>query len=177
MFEDIHLANFPTSVKLFIGIFTTLMLCVCLWAILIFYVEQGAVTDEHPPTYLQQREDSNNSNTTPNDIVEFENEEETDFRYNVDLAHTHINGQTLLFFTMGLIFLFTSTPDKVKKNVLWIFGVSVFVHAIGLTGQHYHWFFDDILAISGVVLLVAIAYIALRIYVDLGKQSEKVLQQ
>ena len=172
---QVQLSNFSPPAKLFVGIFTTLMLCVCLWAVLIFYVEQGTVDSEHLPAYLQQGEHTTTSNIVSTNSNEYKNDEETDFRYNVGLAHTHINGQTLLFFAIGMIFLFTSTPDKTKKTVLWIFGISVFIHAIGLTGHHYHWFFDDILAISGVALLVVIAYMALRIYVDLGKQPEKTL--
>jgi hypothetical protein len=49
--------------------------------------------------------------------------------------------------------------------------VAVALHAVGLSGEGYHWFFDDILAVSGVAILTVILYMALRIYVDLGKSS------
>ena len=37
------LASFPTVVKLFVGLFTTLMLLVCLWAVWIYTVDRGEV--------------------------------------------------------------------------------------------------------------------------------------
>ena len=96
--------------------------------------------------------------------------DEVDLRENVGLAHTHINGQTLLFFALGLVFLFTGAPAKTKKIVYWIFGIAILTHAIGLSGEGYHWFFDDILAISGVTIVVVMAYMAFVIFVDLGKK-------
>ena len=98
-------------------------------------------------------------------------EEEPNFRENIGLAHTHINGQTLLFFAMGVVFLFTSAKPRVKKIVYWIFGISVVLHAIGLSGEGYHWYFDDILAISGAVILAVIVYMAIRVYVDLSRSG------
>lgn len=92
------------------------------------------------------------------------------FRHNLGLAHTHINGQTLLFFAMGCLFLFTSARTKIKRMILWVFGVSILFHAIGLTGRHTHWFFDDILAVSGVAILVSICYMALIIFMDLARK-------
>ena len=103
------------------------------------------------------------------DVDEFE---EFDLRENVGLAHTHINGQALLFFALGIVFLFSSATPKVKKIVYYVFGVAIVTHAIGLSGEHYHWFFDDILAISGVAIVVVMAYMALMIFVDLGKKRK-----
>jgi hypothetical protein len=60
----------------------------------------------------------------------------------------------------------------VKKIVYWIFGFSVLAHAVGLSGEHYLWLFDDILAASGFAILALIAYMALRIFVDLGKKPQ-----
>jgi hypothetical protein len=71
------------------------------------------------------------------------------------------------------VFLFTSASPKIKKTVYWIFGISILLHAIGLTGQGYYGIFDDILAISGVALLGIIVYMALLIYVDLGHSPGK----
>ena len=159
-----YLKDLPPFGKLFVGLFTALMLFVCLWAVFIFYVENGMYTeDEAIPLYLQQENEAAENN---------EHEEgESQLRHNLGLAHTHINGQTLLFFALGLVFLFTSVNSKTKKLALSVFGVAVFVHAVGLSGQHYHWFFDDILAVSGVALLVVIPYICFMIFVDLFKKS------
>jgi hypothetical protein len=95
---------------------------------------------------------------------------ESRLRHNLGLAHTHVNGQTLLFFALGAVFLFTSVKPKTKKIILWLFGISILVHAVGLSGQGFYSFFDDILALSGLVMLLLIAYMALMIYVDLGRK-------
>jgi hypothetical protein len=40
---------------------------------------------------------------------------------------------------------------------------------IGLSGEGYHWIFDDLLTLSGVVMLITIVYMALLIFVDLAR--------
>lgn len=97
---------------------------------------------------------------------------QTQLRRNVGLAHTHINGQTLLYAVLGVFFIFTSIPVKTKKIVLWSFGIAILLHTIGLSGETFHWFFDDILAVSGVGMLVIMAYMGFIIFVELGKQPK-----
>ncbi|HWR81798.1 MAG TPA: hypothetical protein VN285_00695 [Candidatus Deferrimicrobium sp.] len=215
MISDYSLSALPSYAKVFVGIFTTLMLCVCAWAVTIFYVEKGMVRDSEQSWRLQsERSDADrdlerqqdaelyaeNSQATVAPIwdstyagrevhadsvsnvrnfrqsdartaaeTQEADDEEPDLRENIGLAHTHINGQTLLFFAMGLVFLFTSVKPRTKKILYCIFGPAVVLHAIGLSGEGYHWFFDDILAISGVVIVGAIVFMALRIYVDLAR--------
>jgi hypothetical protein len=159
------LQNLPPYGKLFVGITTTLMLCVVLWAMIIFYVDKGLVDDGTKPMYMQDDTEQIQESYE-------EHEGESQLRHNAGLAHTHINGQTLLFFVLGFLFLFTSTKDKIKKYVYSIFGVAIFTHTVGLTGEYFHWFFDDLLALSGVTLLVVIPYMCLLIIVDLFKEPE-----
>ena len=168
MFKSIKISNLPPYAKLFVGLFTTLMLCVCSWAMLILYVEQGMIGQDEVPAYVTEPYGEAESTDDSDEISETgEATDRLSLEHNVKLAHVHINGQTLLFFAIGLVFLFTSVKAKIKKTVFWVFGVSVFVHAIGLTGQHFHWFYDDILAISGFLILGSIAYMAFVIYVNL----------
>lgn len=175
MFESFKISNLPPYAKLFVGLFTTLMLCVCAWAMLILYVHEGMIGQEDIPPYVTDPYGEAESTNDSKEMSETgESKDRLSLEHNVKLAHVHINGQTLLFFAIGLVFLFTSVKAKIKKTVLWLFGVSVFVHAIGLTGQHYHWFYDDILAISGFLILGSIAYMAFVIYVNLlEKPTEK----
>lgn len=212
-----RLSDLPPAGKLFVGIFTTLMLAVCLWAVVIYYVEKGMVDDDTElPAYLTEpvteddrQEDIEAITDDPEAVLapqwdstlagmeaavdtatmadefrktdsemyteaaqlyddEYEDKHER-LEHNVGLAHTHINGQTLLFFAIGLVFLFSSAPVRTKKILYWIFGTSVLLHVIGLTGQGYFRLFDDILALSGLAILLVIAYMAFLIYVDLGK--------
>ncbi len=256
MIEKYRLSDLPPYAKLFVAIFTTLMLLVLVWVGFIYWVEKGMIDESVRPEYLEMN-DLGSATEPVEDVFEAESIEDyemqedagllaedseavlapiwdstfagrdthvdsatnieafrerdsaieseareygyekdygagtgydfpprsgeprefdvdrfdrNDFRENVGLAHTHINGQTLLFFAIGLVFLFTSRPVKIKKIVYWIFGVSVLTHAIGLSGEGYHWFFDDILALSGVAMTVVMAYMALMIFVDLAKK-------
>ena len=220
--NNIKIQNLPAYGKVFVGIFTTLMLFVCLWAIFLFYIEKGMIPEGTLPPYLMPDNSLSQEITpTPEEIAEDieeisddslarlapiwdsivsgeeisvdsatiakyfakvsptsktgpdENEEHHDLRHNVGLAHTHINGQTLLFFALGFVFLFTSVKPKLKKILLIIFGVAILFHAIGLSGQGFHWFYDDILALSGLTLLLIIPYICFLIYFDLFKKPIK----
>ncbi|MCH9025022.1 MAG: hypothetical protein IH931_06775 [candidate division Zixibacteria bacterium] len=49
MFESFHISNLPPYAKLFVGLFTTLMLSVCAWTILILYVQEGMISEEEVP--------------------------------------------------------------------------------------------------------------------------------
>ncbi len=223
-FEQFRLSNLPHHAKWFVGIVTALMLCVCLWAMWIFYERKGRVTAETVlPAYLQKADREQAVKLPPdvqNDVAEIQAnsnsvvapqwdsqtagkerpidsatiakietkavnpdddndwQEEKRFSHNLGLAHTHINGQTLLFFAMGLLYLFSSATPKNKKIIFIIFGISILVHGIGLTGQHFYEIFDDLLALSGVAILVLMAYMAFRIFVDLGHgpKADKVEQ-
>ena len=207
------LSSFPPLAKLFIGLFTTLMLCVCIWAVWIYTIEKGRV-DEDTATALSPEDeieavasdssaalapiwDTNHAGEPEPidrgvvdtmeefaDLVEgydgvgndqdYGQEPESRLRHNLGLAHVHVNGQTLLFFALGAVFLFTSVKPRIKKMVLWTFVGVVLVHTVGLTGEGYHWVYDDMLALSGVALLALIAYMCLVICVDLGrKPSDK----
>jgi hypothetical protein len=164
MIDYFRLSNLPGYAKVFVALFTSLMLCVCLWAAWLYTVEKGGIDENNLPAYLQSETQSSA------DVEKHEHgEEHGDLRHNLGLAHTHINGQTLLFFAMGLVFLFTSAKPKIKKTVFWSLGLSVLTHVIGLSGEGYHWIFDDLLTLSGVVMLITIVYMALLIFVDLAR--------
>ncbi len=238
MLDKIRLSDLPPYGKVFVGIFTTLMLLVCVWAGLIYYVSKGVVDKDHLPAYLTQNQTPamTHEDSAKVEKADFDRQvdaglyaedseavlapdwedttiagrpihadsvsnlqhfrhtdsaiaadtadsargydvdwygEKPNLRHNVGLAHTHVNGQTLLFFAIGLVFLFTSTPAKTKKTVYWVFGIAIVLHTLGLTGQGFVGICDDILAISGAALVVVIAYMALRIYADLAKKPRE----
>lgn len=175
MLDSIKIQNLPSYAKLFIGLFTTLMLCVCAWAILILYVEKGMVAPSQVPPYVIEPYGQKDTTKVQEQKPEQKPEETLEqirrrLKHNVKLAHTHINGQTLLFFAMGLVFLFTSVKPKIKKTVFWTFAISVVVHNIGLTGEDYHWIYYDLIIFTGIVILLTIAYMAFIVYADLLKK-------
>jgi hypothetical protein len=228
-----RLSDLPGFGKLFVAIFTALMLFVTLWAAFIYYVDEGVVDTNHLPAYLtQDNSQPADSSDFPQDVEDITDDDSsavlapiwdttmkgqevnldtaspeesstvkkaigeqesgdrtidmsgydgdkddetpdqlTHLRRNVGLAHTHINGQTLLFFALGAIFLFSSAPPRTKKYVYWIFGIAVLGHNIGLTGWGFYSIFDDLLSISGVTLLVVIIYMSFLIFIDLAKSG------
>jgi len=216
-FDSYRLWMLPHYAKVFVGLFTTLMLCVCFWASWIFYLENGRVAESNLPAHVIDQpsitgQTSEQEGEPEQDIEEIltdssavmapiwdethhgeeqhldsadllkkmqeqeksaeSQQREADrppLRENIGLAHTHINGQSLLFFALGLIFLFTSVSPKMKTAMVSIFGVAVISHNVGLSGRGYHPIFDDILAISGVLILFSIVYMALMIFAELAK--------
>jgi len=91
-------------------------------------------------------------------------------KHNVKLAHTHINGLSLLYFALGVVFLFTNVPRKIKKTVYIVFGFAIVIHTIGLSGAGFHSIYDDMVALSGVAILVMIVYMTLMVIVELWKR-------
>jgi len=166
MIDSFRLSNLPGYAKLFMAMFTSLMLCVCLWAAWLYTVERGGIDEGNLPAYLQS-----DTQTAADTEKHEHNEEHEDLGHNLGLAHTHINGQTLLFFAIGLVFMFTSAKPKIKKIIFWTLGLSVLAHAVGLSGEGCHRILDDMLALSGVVMLATIAYMALMIFVDLARDG------
>ena len=170
MFASFRLSQLPGYGKLFVALFTILMLCVCLWAMWIYYLEKGQPDPDNLPAYLSQEAGEQPEVRGKTDLDD--DTHETTFRHNLGLAHTHINGQTLLFFALGFVYLFTSRTARNKKVLFSIFAVSILMHTIGLTGNGMYWLWDDLLAISGIVLLLTIAYMAIMILVDLVRTGE-----
>ncbi|RME28111.1 MAG: hypothetical protein D6800_04260, partial [Candidatus Zixiibacteriota bacterium] len=164
-----RLSQLPGYGRLFVGIVTTLMLGVVLWAVWIYTVRKGTVNPNDLPAYLSQaqRQTILRQEAGHEPTVE---KEKPSLSRNLGLAHVHINGQTLLFFALGSVFLFTSVPPQRKKLVYVVFALSIVLHAIGLSGEGFHWFFDDLLALSGIVMLVVMLYMSFFIYVDLGRK-------
>ena len=202
LISTLQLRNLPPYGKTFVGIFTTLLLCVCIWAVWIYTARYGKVDAQNLPAYLS-------SNDLKADIEELKSDSSavmapvwdsmqvgkeqpvdsttieaikrspapkfsvetntTDPDEDLGLAHTHVNGQTLLFFAIGLIFLFSSATPKAKKILYWVFGLSVLAHNLGLSFRSCSELFGDLLAISGVLILLTIAYMAFVIFVDLAK--------
>lgn len=213
--EAFRLANLPPYAKLFVAIFTALMLCVCFWAIWIYYEREGKISAEEIPAYSQQEENGGISQVQEelnviaedtlavyapvwdtqvagreqpidsadimrmarqaiaearDEAIDAGEEDKSGLSHNLGLAHVHVNGQSLLFFAIGLIFLFSSASAGMKMIVYWTGGITVLVHTIGLTGEGYAEIFEDILALSGVVLLGIFAFMAFRIFMDLARK-------
>lgn len=200
LFNTLQLRNLPPYAKTFVGVFTSLMLCVCIWAAWIYTARYGRVDSNNLPAYLEKSDlkadveelktdsdaviapvwdDSSAGEERPIDSAAIETigkqavlssrRSGTDPDVDLGLAHTHINGQTLLFFALGLVFLFSSATPKLKKIVYCAFGVLVVTHNVGLSFRSCGGVWGDLLAVSGVGILLLIAYMSFVIFADLLK--------
>jgi hypothetical protein len=78
--------------------------------------------------------------------------------------------QAILFGLFAVVFLFTSAKMKVKKRVLWLFGLAVLVHATCLTAKAHYPVFGNVLWVSGTLMFGLMAYMCYMIYVDLARR-------
>lgn len=169
-----RIPKLPAVGKMFVALFTTLMLAVCLWAVWIYTFEKSEHKQiDQIEQSARQVEQEEAVVAQPDAVDEDHANPESRLRHNLGLAHVHVNGQTLLFFALGSVFLFTTVRARTKKIVLGLFAVAILVHAIGLSGAGFYAVFDDILALSGLAILSLIAYMCLMIYVDLGRKRKK----
>ncbi len=94
------------------------------------------------------------------------------FQYdNFKLGHAHINGQSLVFFTVVLLFVFTGASSGSKKLWSLILALSIIIHTLGLFYQHKPPF-DIILRVSGTLFAVATAVMGFFIIKDIAKKSD-----
>ena len=186
--DSFHITTLPGYARWFVGTVTTLMLLVTLWVLFIYIAEKGTIDRDNLPAYLSDEQEARIiGNQTPNETGELSETSDIDkfpanevriydaagksrWRRNLGMAHTHINGQTLLFFALGSLFLFTSVPSKRKKLVYLLFASAIMLHAIGLSGEGIYPIFEDIMAISGLTILLMMLYMSMMIFVDLGSK-------
>lgn len=186
--DSFHISTLPGYARWFVGIVTSLMLMVTIWVMFIYIAEEGKVDTSNLPAYLSAEQEARiRGKQNPSESSElsersdiskditgntriYDADGKSHWRRNLGMAHTHINGQTLLFFALGSLFLFTSVPPKRKRLVYLLFASAIVLHAIGLSGEGFYPIFEDILAISGLTILFMMLYMAMMIYVDLGRK-------
>jgi hypothetical protein len=200
MLKDFNLTKLPSYGKVFVGLFACLMLGVVLWAGSLAIIESGIFGEVDTAGQSQQEYDykadletimgDSKAVTAPNwadsgqeepidsdDYDDFaaQETEETGwpkFISNLKLSHLHLNGHTALYFALGLVFLFTTVPDKRKKQIYWIFGIAIILHTLGLLGLDYCIYAKILTIIGGVPLLLSILYMVLKIFGDLRRRAE-----
>lgn len=189
--DSLHISTLPGYARWFVGIVTSLMLLVTLWVMFIYIAEKGEIDTSNLPAYLSDQQEArikeHQAKNEPDNLSERSNADndltgndriydpdgKSHWRRNLGMAHTHINGQTLLFFALGSLFLFTSVPARRKRLVFLLFASAIVLHAIGLSGEGFYPIFEDILAISGLTILLMMLYMAMMIYVDLGRSRKQ----
>jgi len=87
---------------------------------------------------------------------------------NFKLGHTHLNGQSLIYFSLIVLFLMSTASEKSK--IVWglLLALSIVLHTFGLFFMHKD-AFAMMLRFSGGLLALAVAVMSLYIFVDTVK--------
>ncbi len=197
MWDKFNLTMLPPHGKLFVGIFTALMLAVMLWAGALATIESGIFSGNEDEMQAQATFDYQSDMETikadsqavsaPNwadsgqeepinneDMGKFAGSDERStwekFVDNFKLGHVHLNGHTALFFAIGTIFFFSTASIKRKKLVYWVFGPAILIHAIGLAGLDTCKWSKIFIYIGGPLILLSVLYMAILIFGDLRKK-------
>nr|AGC71718.1 hypothetical protein [uncultured bacterium A1Q1_fos_300] len=90
---------------------------------------------------------------------------------NFKLGHTHLNGQSLVYFSLIVLFLMSTASERSK--ILWgvLLAFSVVLHTFGLFFMHKE-MFALLLRISGSLLALSITVMCAYIFVDTVKRPQ-----
>lgn len=188
-----NLRNFPISARVLIAVYTLLMGAILVVALSLSAWHHGLVTDAStklstgngiekkaapplaPPTVEVKPDDGQSSGVMIEPDSEPVKVKTLDwFIYeNFKLGHTHLNGQSLIYFTLIMLFLVSTASERSK--ILWglLLALSVVLHTFGLFFMHKD-AFAVMLRFSGGLLALSIAVMSAYIFVDTIKGPKPV---
>jgi len=184
-----NIRNFPVSAKALIAIYTMLMGGILVVALILSSWHHGLTSDKsierkgvagNAPVVADsasamkaaQKPDDGQSSGV---VIEADSDavkvKAVDwFIYeNFKLGHTHLNGQSLVYFSLIILFLWSSASEKMK--ILWgvLLAFSVVLHTFGLFFMHKD-LFAMLLRVSGGLLSLSITVMCVYIFVDTLKR-------
>lgn len=187
-----NIRNFPVSARTLIAVYTGLMGSILVVALALSAWHHGLVTDKSieskgamkaaAPAHTPSPSDAKAAAEKPDDgqssgvVIEPDSETVVKvktqdwFVYdNFKLGHTHLNGQSLIYFSLIVLFLMSTASEKSK--ILWgiLLAFSVILHTFGLFFMHKD-LFALILRISGGLLALSVTVMSLYIFVDTIKR-------
>lgn len=174
-----NIRNFPVSAKTLIALYTLLMGSVLVVALSLSAWHHGLVSEKTaakastaaaaPAGKIELKPDDGQSSGV---VIEPDSESTIQvktqdwFVYeNFKLGHTHLNGQSLVYFSLMLLFLMSTASERSK--IIWgvLFVLSVVLHTFGLFFMHKE-FFGFLLRASGGLLSLVITVMSIQIFVD-----------
>jgi len=157
-----NFTNLPSLARVGVLMLTTLVLVISLWVVWVNLAGNKSVPYDRSSDDITGTVGSLNT----------EARTQTNMQNNFVLAHNHTNAHLFLYLSLGILFLLTSVRANLKRLVVITFGVLILLNAFGQSGAGYHTFFDYTLFASGIMLIGLIAYMCLRIYMDLGRRPK-----
>ena len=115
----------------------------------------------------------------PEDIEEFEDFAEEEYALtfwekleeNLEWAMEHLAAQALLFFAVGLVFIFTTYSAGTKRFFIWVLMLLIVLHILGMTGSGFCLPANILLWGIGSLLLVWLLIMDVMILVNLRKKG------
>ncbi len=178
-----NIRKFPVSARALIAIYTLLMGSILVVALALSSWHHGLVTEKKiekkPASALAaapaavKPDDGESSGV----VIEADSEPvkvavQDWFIYeNFKLGHTHLNGQSLVYFTLMVLFLMSTASERAK--ILWgvLLAFSVVLHTFGLFFMHKE-LFALLLRISGSLLALSITVMCAYVFVDTVKRPQ-----
>ncbi|MEW5924838.1 MAG: hypothetical protein AB1746_12715 [Candidatus Zixiibacteriota bacterium] len=93
------------------------------------------------------------------------------FKENMEWAIEHLSTQTMIFFGLGLLFIFTTYSAGVKKFFLWFPALLIFLHALGISGYDFCWPAKFFIWVCGPLLLITLFIMSLMILTNVRKKG------
>lgn len=189
-----NIRNFPVSARVLIAIYTMLMGCILVVALALSSWHHGLVTDKSiekkgasssaPAVVAPKLDDATAAKAAakPDDgqssgvMIEPDSEATVKVKVtewfiyeNFKLGHTHLNGQSLIYFSLIILFLISTASEKMK--ILWgvLLAISIIVHTFGLFFMHKD-LFALMLRFSGGLLALSVTVMCAYIFVDTVKR-------
>lgn len=191
-----NIRNFPVSARVLIAIYTMLMGSILVVALALSSWHHGLVTDKGiekkgstsaasaPVAPKIDAAAASKAAARPDDgqssgvVIEPDSDATVKvtasewFIYeNFKLGHTHLNGQTLIYFSLIILFLMSTASEKMK--ILWgvLLAISIIIHTFGLFFMHKD-LFAMMLRFSGGLLALSVTVMCAYIFVDTIKRPE-----
>jgi len=92
------------------------------------------------------------------------------FEENMEISMEHFSSEVLLFFAVGMVFLFTGYGGATKRFFYIFLAVLIVLHAFGVAGYGFCWPADIIMYVIGPIILLTLLVIAVMILKDLGRK-------
>jgi|GEM_PF-6051561 len=188
-----NIRNFPVSARVLIAIYTMLMGCILVVALALSSWHHGLVTEKDiarkgsaaaPAVVAPKLDDASavKAAAKPDDgqssgvMIEPDSDATVKVKVtewfiyeNFKLGHTHLNGQSLIYFSLIILFMISSASEKMK--ILWgvLLAISIIVHTFGLFFMHKD-LFAMMLRFSGGLLALSVTVMCAYIFVDTVKR-------
>lgn len=189
-----NIRKFPVSARVLIAIYTMLMGCILVVALALSSWHHGLVTDKSiekkgapsssPAVVAPKLDDAAAAKAAakPDDgqssgvMIEPDSDATVKVKVtewfiyeNFKLGHTHLNGQSLIYFSLIILFLISTASERMK--ILWgvLLAISIIVHTFGLFFMHKD-LFALMLRFSGGLLALSVTVMCAYIFVDTIKR-------